>query len=428
MPRLNRRQFIGRSALATAGLTLAPNVFAAIVRPAGKKIIIIGAGMAGLVAGYELSQLGHNVTLLEARTRPGGRVQTLREPFSDGLYAEAGAARIPENHDLTLKYVKLFDVPLEPMYPSRLSALRIDGDSKREVSIDGFTDGLAEFFGSEFRGPNRFTKIKGGNDLLPKAFAQRLANKIHYNSPVVRIEQDTNSVRATFTEGGKQQTLSADRMLCALPFSVLRNIDLPATFPEARLRIIRNLQYASVSRVYLQARKRSWEEKGLSGFAMTSDAVEIWQPTWSQPGPRGILMTYNRPGQAERIAAMKDSERISSTLQQLGQWFPGLQENFERGATKCWIEDEWSRGAWAFVGPRDFVVASSPEGRIHFAGEHLSRWSSWIQGALESGLRAAKEINEAAAGPTVMREGVYASTGLAAKVPISSYSHLVSAR
>src|SRR5262245_8957845 len=143
---MNRRQFIQRSAIAAAGITLArPQAFPSItVQPASKKILIIGAGMAGLVAGYELTQIGHDVTILEARPRPGGRVQTLREPFSDGLYAEAGAARIPENHDLTLKYVKLFDVPLEPMYPSRLSALSIDGRSKREVSIDEFTEGLAQ--------------------------------------------------------------------------------------------------------------------------------------------------------------------------------------------------------------------------------------------------------------------------------------------
>ena len=64
--------------------------------------------MAGLAA-YELSKLGHDVTILEARMRPGGRVHTLREPFADGLYAEAGAARIPDTHDLTLKYVKEFD-------------------------------------------------------------------------------------------------------------------------------------------------------------------------------------------------------------------------------------------------------------------------------------------------------------------------------
>jgi len=75
---------------------------------------------------------------------------------------------------------------------------------------------------------------------------------------------------------------------------------------------------------------------------------------------------------------------------------PGLRENFEGATTKCWIEDEWSRGAWAFVGPMNFLLGSAPEGRIHFAGEHLSPWFSWMQGALDSSTRAVKQINEAA--------------------------------
>jgi monoamine oxidase len=390
---ITRRDFIKTGALTLGASLIRLPIVSAAVAP--KKIIIIGAGMAGLSAGYELSQAGHNVTILEARAIPGGRVHTIREPFSDGLYAEAGAARIPDDHDLTLKYVKLFDVPLEPMYPTQLAALRTNGSSAQQVSIDGFTDGLSEFFGNEFKGPTRFRKITGGNDNLPKAFAKRLADKIHYSSPVVKIEQDKTSARVTFLEKGARQTMTGDRILCAVPFSVLRNVELPSSLSERKVKIIKNLGYANVSRVYLQAKKRSWEEKGLNGFAITSDAIEIWQPTWNQPGPRGILMTYNRPGEAERIAAMPENQRINSTLARLGQWFPGLQENFERGATKVWSEDEWARGAWAFVGPRDFVDASSPEGRIHFAGEHLSRWASWMQGALDSSAQAVKQINEA---------------------------------
>ena len=392
---MNRRQFIKRASLTAAGLALSRSGTLAFAGVAPRKIIIIGAGMAGLSAAYELTQLGHDVTILEARARPGGRVHTLREPFSDGLYAEAGAARIPDNHDLTLKYVKLFDLPLEPMYPSALSALRVDGSSTREVPIDGFTDGLAEFFGSEFRGPARFTKIKGGNDNLPRAFATRLKEKIRYNSPVVKLDQDEKSVRVTFLDQGKAQTITGDQTLCAVPFTLLRNIELPASFSEAKRKVIKDLHYDSVSRVYLQAKKRSWEAKGLNGFAITKDAVEIWQPTWNQPGPRGIIMTYNRPGQAERIAAMKDPDRITSTLDQLSPLFPGLRENFEKGATKVWTEDEWSRGAWAFAGVPNLLLFSKPEGRIHFAGEHLSFFFSWMQGALDSSARAVKQINEA---------------------------------
>jgi len=398
---LNRRQFLKGSAIAVAaaGLSrvgLSEAAATIVLRGPASKVLILGAGMAGLVAGHELSKLGHDVTILEARTRPGGRVHTLREPFSDGLYAEAGAARIPDNHDLTLKYVKEFSLPLEPFYPNRLSAVRFDRGSREEVAIDGFTDAMTRTFGEDLGGtPERWQKIKGGTDLLPKAFAQKLASKIQYGAAVVKIDQDASQARVAFLKDGRQHTLTADSVICTIPFSVLRNIELPSLSARKK-EIIKNTNYDAVSRVYLQTRNRFWEEKGLNGFAFTSGAIEIWQPTWSQPGPRGILMTYARPGEAERITRLKESERIGTTLKQLDGIFAGLRENFERGATKCWKDDEWARGAWAFVGLTDFFTASVREERIHFAGEHLSPWFSWMQGALSSGLRVVKEIEQSA--------------------------------
>jgi monoamine oxidase len=406
---LSRRQFLRRSAVAVAGASLANTALASgvvILKDPPKKVLILGAGMAGLVAAYELTQLGHDITVLEARTRPGGRVHTLREPFSDGLYAEEGAARIPDNHDLTLKYVKQFDLPLEPFYPSQLNAVRFDRGTREEVPIDGFTDAMTQNYGGELGGrPERWQKIKGGTDLLPKAFAQRLETKIIYGATVVKIAQDAKAAHVVFKKGGAQQTLSADAVLCTIPFSVLRNVDLPALSLRKR-DVIKRTPYEAVSRVYLQTRNRFWEQRGLNGFAFTSGAIEIWQPTWSQPGPRGILMTYARPGEAERITKLKENLRIETTLNQLDAIFSGLRTGFERGATKCWLEDEWARGAWAFVGFADFATAIAPDGRIFFAGEHLSPWFSWMQGALSSGLRAVKQI-DAAQYPTSKAAGIY---------------------
>ena len=71
--------------------------------------------------------------------------------------------------------------------------------------------------------------------------------------------------------------------------------------------------------------------KGLNGFAFTSGAVEIWQPTWDQPGPRGILMTYARPGEAERITKLKENERVATTLKQLDEMFGGLRRILSAG-------------------------------------------------------------------------------------------------
>ncbi len=73
-----------------------------------KKVVIAGAGMAGLVAGYELKRAGHTPIILEAQQRVGGRVYTLRQPFTDGLYADVGAMRIPRAHKLTLEYIAKF--------------------------------------------------------------------------------------------------------------------------------------------------------------------------------------------------------------------------------------------------------------------------------------------------------------------------------
>ena len=79
-----------------------------------KRIVVVGAGMAGLVAAYELLRAGHDPILLEARGRVGGRVHTLREPFADGLYAEVGAMRIPRSHHLTLAYCHRFGLAVTP--------------------------------------------------------------------------------------------------------------------------------------------------------------------------------------------------------------------------------------------------------------------------------------------------------------------------
>ena len=77
-----------------------------------KRIAIIGGGIAGLVSAYELSQLNHQVTVLEADSRLGGRIKT--HYFSDGTYGELGAMRIPASHGCTLHYIEKFKLPTRP--------------------------------------------------------------------------------------------------------------------------------------------------------------------------------------------------------------------------------------------------------------------------------------------------------------------------
>jgi monoamine oxidase len=117
---VNRREFLHS--------TLALPALAALHAPSKPRVLVLGAGLAGLSAAAELDRAGFDVLILEARTRAGGRVYTLREPFSDGLYAEAGAARIQDSHAFTMRYVKEFNLALDPFFPAEGSAvMRIAG-------------------------------------------------------------------------------------------------------------------------------------------------------------------------------------------------------------------------------------------------------------------------------------------------------------
>ncbi|XP_076094192.1 L-amino acid oxidase-like [Mytilus galloprovincialis] len=97
----------------------------------GKSVLIVGAGVAGLSAAFELEKVGHSTQILELQHRVGGRTKTLRGGFSDGLHAEGGAMRIPPNHYLTNGYIQKFGIPVRPFINSNDNTwLYLDGESK----------------------------------------------------------------------------------------------------------------------------------------------------------------------------------------------------------------------------------------------------------------------------------------------------------
>jgi len=98
---LDRRAFL--TLLSLAGSLTAT----AIARRQSGSVVVLGGGLAGLAAAWNLMQRGYDVTVLEAQDVPGGRVKTIREPFASGGYAEAGAVRIPSTHAWTLKYIEM---------------------------------------------------------------------------------------------------------------------------------------------------------------------------------------------------------------------------------------------------------------------------------------------------------------------------------
>jgi monoamine oxidase len=99
-----------------------------------KKVVIVGAGLAGLAAGHELLKAGHDVQIIEAQHRAGGRIYTLREPFAQGLYGEAGAMRIPRAHELTMAYIEKFGLQTRDFVMGNPQAYVHVGGVKRRMA------------------------------------------------------------------------------------------------------------------------------------------------------------------------------------------------------------------------------------------------------------------------------------------------------
>ena len=389
---MKRRDFLRTGVTAAAGLALTGNVLAR-VSPPKQKVIVAGGGLAGLVAAYELDKLGFDVKVLEAQTRVGGRVRTIRE-FSEGLWADAGAARIPSDHDLTLKYVKEFELPLIPFYPTENKFLRYRDGRADPVDWDKFAEATSNVMWLDK--PGHWQKIKGGNDLLPTAFARKLGAKIMYQAPIVKIAQATDKVQVSFTEGGRTRTEDCDRLVCAIPFTMLARVEVTPAFSSDRQDVIRSLRYDSASRVMIETKQRFWINNKLNGFAF-GDETEIWDASFGEPGTHGLLERYMRSGRSTDLIGRSEADRAADSIEKLSTFFPELRSNFVKSYSKCWSEDPWVLGAWAHVGGRRQQAARESEGRIHFAGEHLSDNSSWMQGALQSGLRVVSEITTAPA-------------------------------
>ena len=355
-----------------------------------KKVIIIGAGISGLVAGYDLTVAGYDVTILEARDRIGGRVLTIRSPFSNEHYVEGGAARIKPSHDLTIAYANHFNLTLDPFYAT--NGDYVDFSSGSRTIIDNTTY-LNTSYGSTLR--KNYLKIRGGSDQLTNAFANssELSNKIYLNSAVTSIAQNSDNV--IVNTGGNQ--FQADKVLCTVPLTVLNKINFtPALSSNKQTAMNGGFRYAPATRIYIQFKNRFWEDESLNGWGNTDLPEEIWQPSWDMSGNTGVLMSYLRWSAAENMDTLNDNERNNAVLNRWENIFAGSINNFDSGISKSWALDEWSKGAWASPTTtqnenlNDSIAQS--EGRIHFAGEHASNDRGWMQGALFSGLRAATEI------------------------------------
>lgn len=486
---------------------------------------IIGGGLAGLSAAYELRKLGANITIYDAEnTRIGGRIYTNYFNNVRQTYGEFGPMRIPVSHETTWHYIDLFNLNTEslsspnsnnfiyasnvrmrrdrtgtsieknlyPLYSlteaekstpwnellgyaydtmlnkltpmQRSEILKIlpnyseeykalSNLSSRQVyemlglsqgfinllsAVDpfagatlniGFDENLSGSYSLDFLNTYRIEK---GMINLPLAFINSLVNNnpnelsnmdlqlgkvnIRLGHIVTGVSHVSNHVNISYINPyGSQQMEQFDLVVCTIPYSVLRNLEIAPYFSDKKMQAIKELNYIDAQKTICLFKTRFWEEDAPygninGGISFTDRIIQsiVYPPdhirngniSYTEPGV--LIASYNIGLDSLRLSNQNPYRRleiITRDLEAVHGTPPGyINSLIDTCKTVHWNTEEWFRGAFAAPYPGQKIDLAFnmlfPEynNRLFFAGEHISTKPGWMQGALQSGKWVANQI------------------------------------
>ena len=218
--------------------------------------------------------------------------------------------------------------------------------------------------------------VVGGNDQITTRMANALSGQITKNSELVAIRRNGDgSSGLSFRQGLTTRDVTADRVVLALPFSILRSsVDISrAGFSPRKLTAIREMGMGTNSKMHVQFTSRHWESLG-------------WDVTRAQRGASGILVDYTGGRIGASFGSGTPSSRARQFLGQIEPVLPGISARWNGLATIDYCYP-WTKGSYSYWkgGPNQA-----------FAGEHTSvDFQGYLNGAVETGERAAGEITAA---------------------------------
>lgn len=436
-----------------------------------QKILVLGAGMAGLTAALALVRRGHDVTVLEYQNRVGGRLLSI--PLRDGQFSEAGGGHFRANMDRVLEYVRRFELPivamndgfprylidgqtatsanlagwpwplgdgergvslsstlvrylyqsgidiqttLEPGWPDAATLRRLDGLTlgdllTRAGASDAFLAVLnaqSGVFTTSFPalfampalayhfGDQNLFRVRGGNERLPRAMADLLAGRIVLDSPVTAIDQTGPRVKVT-VRGGRQ--FVADAVISTIPFTVLPEVAVRPEWSPGKRRMFAGMGWNNTVKVIVQTKTPAWLAQGVYGWPMAG-GDRPWERvidiTGNEPGGHGNAFLYLNGPNADALLARPKETRAREIVESFRADMPDLFDEVILLEEFAWPEQPWVRAS--FGGPPvggGWMIGewTRPEDRIHFAGDFTTLKLGWVEGAIESGLRAARQLD-----------------------------------
>jgi monoamine oxidase len=323
-------------------------------------------------------------------------------------------SRVPGGHRSSMG--QLLDVA----YNIEYGAVTTDQSSLNLVYLLGFNPVPGNF--SIFGASDERYHLVGGNEQLPKAVAAALpAGSVQLNTALTGIVQNGDGTfTLTLKNPIKTFTTVADRVVIAIPFSVLRRILSgagaygAAGFDNLKKTAITQLGYGQNSKLQLQFKSRLWNQSGPWGIGNGATYADTgyqntWDVTRAQDGSTGILVDYTGGGVplASFNGDPTDPRVVAgfakTFLSQIEPLFPGITKQWNGRATlDVPLSNPFSLGSYSYwkVGQytqfSGYEKARQPDpvtGKCHFAGEHCSQdFQGFMEGGASEGLRAANEI------------------------------------
>ena len=236
-------------------------------------------------------------------------------------------------------------------------------------------------------------RVVGGASRLPEAMAKNLNSKIMLSKKVTQIKENADKTFIRCEDGSEY---SANHIVCTAPFSVLKNIRIEPEFPTLQKRAIEEIPYLPSTVFYFSAQEPFWEEDGLPPTMWSTSILERIFALASNTEPVAIFWGLINGNNAIKFDKFDGLEQEQTILNEMARVRPSTKGKIKVERIHSWNSYCHNKGAWAYWKPGQISefgkIYHNQHHNIHFAGEHTSTYAAGIEGAFESGERAAFEI------------------------------------
>jgi monoamine oxidase len=240
-------------------------------------------------------------------------------------------------------------------------------------------------------------KIKRGNWTLPVELARRLGDRVRLGHSLTRIASRGPGFTLSFED---EKDVSADIVLIAIPFSVLRHVEMKVDLPDVKRRSIRELGYGKSATLSAGFTEKVWNRLGYRGSLFTDGKVQLaWDNSMGQAGKEGGITFFTGGKFSDGVAGGTAEQTVRKLLlPDLEKAYPGVlaAANGHFGRWH-WPTQPYARGGYSCYKPGQWTSIAGAEietvGNLYFAGEHCSMdFQGFMNGGAETGRRAAEAI------------------------------------